>query len=137
MIHNGKYTIKSPSGEHRTFDISTQPDDATFAPGKRVISLLVGQDNEHSYQGFGFVTDQGICVWSRLRGDSPQEPSFHEKCAKMIWSLVEDGESSLYLAKGVTLHLEKHCLRCNRTLTTPESIERGIGPECARIMGLM
>lgn len=30
---------------------------------------------------------------------------------------------------------ENHCGRCGRTLTHPESIDRGIGPECAGKMG--
>ncbi len=31
---------------------------------------------------------------------------------------------------------EGHCGRCNRELTVPESIDRGLGPKCAEIMGV-
>ncbi len=46
FTHNGKFTIKSlRTGEHRTFQVRTQPDDAGFAPGKRILYLLIGSDN--------------------------------------------------------------------------------------------
>lgn len=125
MIYNGTYTVVSPSGDHRTLEIRTQADKADFLPGKRIISMLTGPNNEVDYTGFGFVTDQGIRVWKK------QQTDFYLKVTKMLWSLLEDGASSPYRAKGVEVMVEKRCLRCNRKLTTPESIERGIGPECA------
>lgn len=36
-IHDGYYTV-SLGYEHRTFRVHTQPQDATFAPGKQIIS---------------------------------------------------------------------------------------------------
>ena len=33
--------------------------------------------------------------------------------------------------EGYTLLRESRCCVCNRKLTVPESIEAGIGPECA------
>ena len=70
-ILNGTFTMTNrESGEHRTFQIRTQPDDAKFAPGKRVIALLRGPDNESDYQPFGFVSEDGtIYVWRSKQGD--------------------------------------------------------------------
>lgn len=130
-IFNGTYTIENPhTGNHRTFKISTQPDDAAFAPGQRIIELLIGENNETDFKGFGFVTDSGIKVWKRFQG-TKDCASVHEQYANMVWSMGTEGEASGYAKKGLKLLLEKRCLRCNRKLTTPESIERGIGPECA------
>ena len=54
FTHNGRFTVTSTkTGEHRTFRIRTQPDDAKFAPKERVITLLIGPDNESSYKGTG------------------------------------------------------------------------------------
>ena len=70
VLHNGIFTITNrKTGEYRTFRIKTQKPDATFAPGQRVIGLLTGANNEKSYTGFGFVTDAGISVWTKKRGD--------------------------------------------------------------------
>ena len=127
-FYNGTYTITAPSGEHRTFRVKTQAGDANFAPGQRIVELLVGQDNENDYKGFGFVSETGIQVYRRFRDNGK---SFHELAAKMLWSLGTEGEASGYYAKGCRLLLEKRCMRCNRKLTNPTSILTGIGPECA------
>lgn len=47
-----------------------------------------------------------------------------------------DGEakhaSGYWASAGYTLLCEARCIRCNRVLTTPESITLGLGPECAQ-----
>lgn len=52
----------------------------------------------------------------------------------MLWDLSEQGEASAYARKGFAMLLDKRCMRCNRRLTNPVSIETGIGPECANRM---
>lgn len=124
---NGTYTITSPSGEHRTFRIRTQPEDSNFAPGKRVVSLLIGPDNNSDFKGFGFADENGIHVWSRYRLSA-----VHVQYAALLWSLATEGEASRFYAKGARILLEGRCVRCNRKLTHPVSIVTGIGPECAK-----
>jgi hypothetical protein len=125
-IFNGFYTIHSrATGEHRTFRLHTQADDAEFAAGKRILGLLTGSDNENDYTGFAFVDDQGVRVWSKKRGDG-----LWEQYAEMLWSLALDAGFSPW-AKNYSLMLDGRCGRCNRRLTTPESIRTGIGPICA------
>lgn len=115
--HNGSVTITSPTGEHRTFNIRTQPDDSRFAPGQRVVRLLTGPDD---WQGFGFVSDNGtIRVWKRYQGTA------HATYARML----ERPES--FVAKGAEYLFSGRCRVCNRELTHPESIASGIGPVCA------
>ena len=61
---NGIYTVTNKeTGEHRTFAVRTQKEDAKFAPGERIVALLTGPNNEDDYTGFGFVTPAGIIVW--------------------------------------------------------------------------
>lgn len=128
VVQNGVYTIENTAtGEHRTFKIKTQSNDATFAPGERVISLLTGPNNESDYKGFGFVDNNDIRIWRSRRAASPH----YEQYAKALWSLATLGAESPYSRKGYRLHLEGRCVMCNRRLTTPESIQYGIGPVCA------
>lgn len=129
-IFNGTYTVTSPTGDHRTFYIKTQPEDSKFSPGARIISLLTGPDNENDYQPFGFVTDNGINVWKSKRSTDPHARSDWEKFAAMVWSLAVNGEKSFFFQKGCRMLVEGRCIRCNRKLTHPESILSGIGPEC-------
>lgn len=136
QMFNGFYTVKSPTGQHRTFRVFTQAEGDSFAAGQRIISMLTGQDNELDYTGFGFVTKQGIKVWKNKRG-ADGAPSQWDLYAKMLWDLSVNGEKSPYTLKGVEVLLDKRCRRCNRRLTNPTSIESGIGPECAGRIGIV
>ncbi len=126
-VFNGIYTIHSgQTGEHRTFRVSTQNDKAEFAPGKRIVGLLTGPDNESDYTGFGFIDDNGIHVWRSKQGEG-----LWEQYAEMLWSLALDAAFSEWAAKDYRLMMEGRCIRCNRVLTEPTSITTGIGPICA------
>jgi len=118
--HNGIVTVRNPNtGEHRTFKVATQPFQAKFAAGRRIVYLLTGPDNESDWQGWGFVNEFGIRPWQRF-GD------VYRKYASLLWN-QEAAES----AWGMEFMWAARCRICNRTLTTPESIESGIGPVCA------
>lgn len=128
-IFNGVYTIQNvTTGEHRTFQIRTQPDHVKFAPGQRIIQLLVGPDNTSNYKGFGFVNDETIVVWKKFRGG--QRKSDYEWYAEMIWDLATKGSVGRW--SNYRLLIEGRCIRCNRRLTHPDSIDSGIGPECGK-----
>ena len=118
--HNGKITISNPdSGGHRTFSIKTQPQDSRFAPGKRVVALLSGSDNQSDYTGFGFVNENGISVWRKKQG------TIFAVYARML------DNPSKFEAKGAEFLFSGKCRKCNRELTVPSSIKSGIGPICA------
>lgn len=124
VIANGYYTLKFPCGTHRTFRVFTKKATAKFSPGQRIIAMLIGPDNTNDYEQFGFVDDNGIKIWKRFIGKKQEE------YARLIWMLATGCE-----AKGYELLVSKRCLRCNRVLTDPVSLERGIGPECLEILG--
>ena len=130
-MHNGTYTIESTrTGNHRTFSIKTQKPDAKFAPGKRIVALLTGPNNEADYTGFAFLNSDGIRVWSGKRGTDK-----FDVYARMLFDLAHN-EQSNWLKMGFKLLCESRCIRCNRKLTTPDSIKFGIGPDCAEQMGI-
>jgi hypothetical protein len=114
--HNGTFTVKNPkTGNHRTFQVRTAK--GGKLKGKRIISLLIGPDNTADYLGIGFATDQGAKVWNRYSGTT------YEKTLEVLNHLER---------LNLEVHFETCCRRCNRPLTTPESITSGIGPECAK-----
>ena len=128
-LFNGRYTVESKTtGEHRTFWVRTQAADAEFAPGKRVLALLTGTQNDDPdhYTGFAFVDDAGIHVWRSKAEKSPLWGQY----ADLLWTLALDGAFSPWTEKGFTILLEGACCRCNRPLTNPQSIKTGIGPIC-------
>jgi hypothetical protein len=126
-IHNGRYTIESASGQHRTFEIRTQKPDAEFAPGKRILSILTGPENTVDYARFAFVDEMGIHVWA----SRAKQNDMYQVYAEQLWSLALDGAFSPFSEVGYRLLMEGRCVVCNRPLTTPESIRSGIGPICA------
>lgn len=128
-LFNGRYTIQSAqTGEHRTFWVRTQEADAEFAPGKRLVMLLTGSQNDDPacYTSFGFAEQTGIRVFPSKLAKGPIWAQF----ADLLWTLALDGAFSPWADKGYTILMEGACARCNRALTTPESIRRGIGPIC-------
>lgn len=134
--HNGIYTLTNPeTGQHRTFKVRTQQEDARFAPGARILYLLTGPDNEHDYQPFGFVRDDGrIAVWRKMRG-AAGHPSQWERLADLFQSRVSGHAPRLCDCSHFELQVSRRCRRCNRRLTDPVSIETGYGPECRSRMG--
>lgn len=126
--HNGEFTIESPKGGHRTFKIKTAKHGAL--KGKRIISMLVGQDNTTDYKSFGEISNdnQNVIVWYRFRNNGGN----WEKYANLLKDMILNKESSHWHTQGYKLHESTVCRICNRKLTTPESIKSGIGPECSK-----
>ena len=120
--HNGIITVKSlATGDHRTVRVRTQPKDSKFAPGERVAQLLVGSDNTSSYKAFAFIGEDGtVRLFSKNR-DS--------KVFQWLKRFLETPEA---FDDKVVINFEGHCRKCNRLLTTPESVASGIGPTCAQ-----
>lgn len=117
--HNATITLASPkTGDHRTFKIATAKNGPLA--GKRIISILIGPNNESDYLGLGFVQRDGfISLWQKYRGTQ------YEK----LVDLLERAE--YWAGRGVQYLTVGHCRRCNRLLTHPESIISGIGPDCS------
>jgi hypothetical protein len=121
-IRNGTFTITNVrTMEHRTFQVRTQRDDARFAPGQRILSVLTGPNNTNDYQGIAFLNG-GLNVWKRHRGGR------FEDYAKFVWKFFNNPEPEW--ADQFVVEWATTCIRCNRMLTHPLSIAVGIGPDC-------
>jgi len=118
--HNGTITVENTvRGTHRTFRIRTQKPDDKFAPGERILSLLVGPDNTRDYLQIAFVKDDGrVILWRKFRTHQ------YERLVNVLQ------EPDHYRSLGCVYHYEGRCRRCNRVLTTPESIKYGMGDVC-------
>lgn len=113
---------------HYTFRVehkaaSGQYKEAWFA------KLLTGPDNTRNYSYVGILNaDSGsvrTTAKSKLAADNIVLKLLNRTLA-LVWA--ED--IGPLEAQGFALHHEGRCGKCGRLLTTPDSIERGIGPEC-------
>ena len=117
------FTIQSPNGGRFTYRVERGDDDGR--PAIWFVRLLSGPDNTSDYQYLGFI---GADLRyrhgrkSRVGEDAPSVIAFG-----WTWERLATGRS----IGGVQVYHEGRCGACGRTLTTPESIERGIGPVCA------
>ncbi len=130
--HDCTVTLVSPkTGDHRTFKVSTVQKGKL--EGKRIVSLLVGPDNEADFEGIGFVesgtfmdkTTATVIVWRKFQCRNGMT-SMCERYADMLM------RPDFWSAKGVQYLISLRCRRCHRKLTVPSSIESGYGPECIK-----
>jgi hypothetical protein len=96
-------------------------------------SLLNGPQNTSDYKFFGSIIKDTITgriqffysqKANRINSDAPSVIAFDHVINKLI-------ALNRYSSQLEVWH-EGRCARCGRVLTVPESIESGIGPECAR-----
>jgi len=95
------------------------------------VSVLTGSDNESSYSYLGIVgreKDFRRTAKSPIRGDAPSANAF-----AWFWKVVVQAGK---MPAELEVWHEGKCGRCGRKLTVPESIARGIGPECAGKIGI-
>ena len=125
--------VSKKTGSRFTYRVSV-PDSQRDAPKIYFVNLLTGSDNESAYTYIGQIFSDGTHYVhgkkSRISVDAPGVRAF-EWFARMLLSPASPG-----LPDSLEIWHEGKCGRCGRKLTVPESIERGIGPECADKMGM-
>jgi hypothetical protein len=122
------FTVKSKkTGKHFTYKLSAPK---VKNPTKEVhfVNLLTGSDNENNYSFFGTIFDKAVYKHGRKTRITPEAPGV----VAFTWLLrnLQNGTVN----DQVEIYHEGKCCRCGRKLTHPESIETGVGPECASRM---
>ena len=119
-------TIESAkTGNHFTFSIKTSKKDDPKAC--YFVSVLTGPNNDANYTYLGTIFNKRefkLTAKSKITADALSYKSF---------SFLLNNVSSGKLHEDLNVYHFGTCGRCGRTLTTPESIIRGLGPECAKI----
>ncbi len=92
------------------------------------VYLLTGTINTNDYTFFGTIFENGdfrFSKKSKLGFNLPSVQGF-------IWTYNRINIGST-LPSHVEIYHEGKCCRCGRTLTVPESITSGFGPECIKL----
>jgi Family of unknown function (DUF6011) len=132
FITGGKaiFTLQSKvSGSRFTFKATQVPDGGD----KYFVSVLNGPDNYANYQYIGMIGKgdvAGVREFYSTKNSrvSTSAPSFKA----FAWFFRTFQREPLLAVAQCEIFHEGKCCRCGRKLTTPESITRGIGPECAK-----
>lgn len=126
------FTVSNPTGERYTFKVNAgKPRNGAVA---YFGSFLTGPDNEADYTYLGLVNKDTLKLVP-----TTASPAFaadkHRPFRVLAWalSILASGKA---LPAGYEIRHAGRCGRCGRTLTVPESIELGLGPECAGKAGL-
>lgn len=130
-VPGGYYTVVLGPKSHRTLRLSDWvPDKRKEGAEVRWISLLTGPDNTSDYTTACLQRDDGSLMYMRdFNDDGPL------KSAVRVL-LNPDGLNDRELAREAYAMASGRCANCNRKLTVPASLHRGLGPECASKLGL-
>lgn len=126
-VADATYTVAMSDSKWYTVRISTV--ETGNLAGKRIAEFLSGPDNETDFQGFAFVNDDGtVTTWKRFR--TPGYLPYQDALNMVLGypKMAPEFREAYALKSG-------RCSRCGRKLTVPASIHRGLGPECAKLIG--
>jgi hypothetical protein len=134
---NAKLTIQSKTTQDRfTFRFRQPQNERDPRDHKPIwVSVLSGTDNETNYAFIGTIfpsrstTEIRPSPRSRVHLDAPS-------AVAVAWLLrqVYLGSNDEALFGRATIWHEGSCGRCGRTLTVPESVSSGFGPECIKLV---
>ncbi len=121
LAGNAKITLVSrTTGTRYTYKVVRIPEPK--GPASHFVRVLSGPDNETHYTYLGAIIGGNF-----VHGHKSQF-STEAACARVLaWAWPRLGKHPL-----LEVWHEGRCGACGRTLTVPESLARGIGPECAR-----
>lgn len=121
---NAVFTLSSKrTGARYTYNVQAPKDDDMTAT--RFVKLLTGPDNMSDFAYLGMIAADGT-FWLTAKSKLTLEAA-SVRAVKYFCDIVLVGGK---IPDALEVRHEGRCGRCNRRLTVPESIDRGIGPEC-------
>jgi hypothetical protein len=130
---NARFTLVScKTGARYTYRVNAKKGDAASDDPTYFINLLRGPNNEADYSYFGVLRkDMALRLTqaSRMGRGAPAVIALVWFLDKMAHGRDVLGASEL--PAMLEVWHEGRCCACGRVLTAPESLARGLGPECA------
>jgi len=127
---NALFTVRSEAtGTRFTYKVrASEPD--TFGTRKSAgvffVSLLSGSSNEEDFSYLGIIPKDDPLTFRLTVKSRAGEQAQSVVAFRWFWKQITAGR----LPGSMSVWHEGRCGRCGRTLTVPESIASGFGPEC-------
>lgn len=124
LAGNSTFTLRSiRTGARFTYKVR----ESEHKPGVYFVKVLSGPDNTADYRYLGMISNHQFrltnkSIESNFTLETPSVNAF-----LWVFSKLTEGVEP----QNVEIWHAGKCGRCGRKLTVPESIERGLGPECA------
>lgn len=122
IVPSERFSETYPCLPHYTYKVSKCKDKPFY-----FISLLTGPDNLTDYTYLGLLFNNNNKLEIKLTKKSRYENT--SVPVLLLKAIFQRLNKNIELPLGTIRH-EGRCGRCGRVLTVPESIDRGIGPEC-------
>lgn len=121
---NATFTLESTKlNKRHTYKVYHRKDDK--CKDRYIVKLMYGSDNESDYKFIGiYYADTGVY---KSQAPSDNKPMYDKMFASFVGMLHNHTKPWF---NNCLFHKSGKCACCGRKLTTPESIERGVGPEC-------
>ena len=111
------------SGNHFTYKVKKADNkDLWF------VSLLTGNNNDEDYKFMGYFKED-MAIKTSAKSKITSDAAGFKAMDFTLKHIAADK-----IPEALKIYHSCKCSRCGRTLTTPESIQRGIGPECITML---
>jgi hypothetical protein len=110
----------------RRFTYRTEPPKNPNGAALFFVEVLTGSNNESDYEYFGSVYKGQMAFYASPKARITAE-ALSVRGFKWLW----EHRAALADFPHVRVHHSGRCGCCGRTLSTPESLARGLGPICA------
>jgi hypothetical protein len=136
LAGNATVTLQSDvTGDHYTFKVEQALNNNGDRRPEWYVKLLTGPDNWANYTYMGMVNHNTATGEFSFRLTSKSKYSVDAKPVRGFAFFLHHINAGR-MPPQMTIRHEGKCGRCGRKLTVPESIDRGIGPDCAAMMGM-
>lgn len=131
VVPNSYYTVVFRDEDYVTLQVCDdfrkgQPEGAQMA------KYLYGSNNVRNYRGFAWVKGDQAVLWNKLQSAS----HVYSRQMAALSYLMKHGTRAQEVGRENYALEYSHCARCRKALTVPISLHRGVGPECAKILGI-
>jgi hypothetical protein len=121
---------------HYTFRIEQADPTEKYPNPAHFVKLLTGPNNTEDYTYMGILNPKTGEV-RHTANSKIAETAWSFRIVRRVLAQIFEGEGMPAIQKhGWDVDHMGRCGRCARPLTVPESIELGIGPDCAEQMGI-